>query len=105
MKRIIEFYKDENNYIFKENQEKKIEISVTEKILNGLDLYNNFFKEFSLEDSFELVDKTNEDVKKNDKVCIAIFTKVKELFSNIEKSLKIELAQNADANELNIINK
>ena len=96
MKRTINFYKDNSNYIFKENDEKLIEISITEKILNGLDLYNTFFKDYNIEDSFEVVDKTSDDDKKNDKMCNAIYTKVKELFSNIENSLKLELNQKDD---------
>ena len=39
MKRIIEFYKDNNDYIFKENDNKIFKINIVEKILNGLDLY------------------------------------------------------------------
>ncbi len=99
MKRTIEFYKDDNNYVFKENGETKFEISITEKILNGLDLYNSFFKEYKITDSFDLIDKTSDDDKKNDKFCFAIFKKVKELFLEIDKSLKMELTQKVDANE------
>ena len=99
MKRTINSYKDDSNYIFKESDEKLIEISITEKILNGLDLYNIFFKDYNIEDSFEIVDKTSDDDKKNDKMCSAIYTKVKELFSNIENSLKLELKQKDDTKE------
>ena len=99
MKRTIDFYKDDSNYIFKESDEKLIEISITEKILNGLDLYNIFFKDYNIEDSFEIVDKTSDDDKKNDKMCNAIYTKVKELLSNIENSLKLELKQKDDTKE------
>lgn len=99
MKRTINFYKDDSNYIFKESDEKLIEISITEKILNGLDLYNIFFKDYNIEDSFKIVDKTSDDDKKNDKMCNAIYTKVKELFSSIENSLKLELKQKDDTKE------
>ena len=99
MKRTINFYKDDSNYIFKESDEKLIEISITEKILNGLDLYIIFFKDYNIDDSFEIVDKTSDDDKKNDKMCNAIYTKVKELFSNIENSLKLELKQKDDTKE------
>lgn len=91
MKRTIEFYKDNNNYIFKEKNDKKIEIDAKEKILNGLELYNVFFKDYSIEDTFDIVDKTTYDIKKNDKMCSAIYIKVKELFKNIEDTLKSEL--------------
>lgn len=99
MKRTINFYKDDSNYIFKESDKKLIEISITEKILNGLDLYNTFFNDYNIEDSFEIVDKTSDDDKKNDKMCNAIYIKVKELFSNIENSLKLELKQKDDTKE------
>ena len=99
MKRIINFYKDDNNYIFKEKDDKELVISISEKILNGLDLYNAFFKDYTINDSFEVIDKTSEDEKKNDKMCNAIFIKVKELFSNIEDSLKLELEQKGDTKE------
>ena len=46
-----------------------------------------------------MIDKTSEDEKKNDKMCNAIFIKVKELFSNIEDSLKLELEQKGDTKE------
>lgn len=91
MKRIIEFYKENNNYIFEEKNGKKIEIDAKEKILNGLELYNVFFKDYSIEDTFDIVDKTTDDIKKNDKMCLAIYIKVKELFKNIEDTLKSEL--------------
>ncbi len=91
MKRIIEFYKENNNYIFEEKNGKKIEIDAKEKILNGLELYNVFFKDYSIEDTFDIVDKTTDDIKKNDKMCLAIYIKVKELFKNIEYTLKSEL--------------
>ncbi|MBP5446290.1 MAG: hypothetical protein J6Y28_08980 [Acholeplasmatales bacterium] len=99
MKRVINFYKDATNYIFKENDNKLIEISVTEKILNGSDLYISFFKDYNIEDTFEIIDKTSDDEKKNDKMCIAIYTKVKELLSNIENMLKLELRQQDDKTE------
>ena len=67
--------------------------------MNGLDLYNIFFKDYNIDDSFEIVDKTSDDDKKNDKMCNAIYTKVKELFSNIENSLKLELKQKDDTKE------
>lgn len=91
MKRIIEFYKENSNYIFEEKKDKKIEIDATEKILNGLELYNVFFKDYSIEDTFDIVDKTTDDIKKDDKMCLAIYSKVKELFKNIEDALKSEL--------------
>lgn len=99
MKRTINFYKDDSNYIFKENDDKLIEISITEKILNGLDLYNTFFNDYNIEDSFEILDKTSDDDKKNDKMCNAIYNKVKELFASIENSLKLELKQKDDTKE------
>lgn len=102
MIRTISFFKnsEDNKYIFMEGEDKKLEIDVENKILNGLELYNNFFKEYSIEDAFELIDNTNDDDKKTDKMCIAIFNKVKELFEEIDKSLKIELSvkDNEDIN-------
>lgn len=99
MKRTINFYKDNSNYIFKESDEKLIEISITEKILNGLNLYNTFFNDYNIDDSFEILDKTSDDDKKNDKMCNAIYIKVKELFSDIENLLKLELKQKDDTKE------
>ena len=97
MKRIIEFYKENNNYIFEEKNGKKIEIDAKEKILNGLELYNVFFKDYSIEDTFDIVDKTTDDIKKDDKMCLAIYIKVKELFKNIENTLKSELKSQSNA--------
>ncbi|HIR59286.1 MAG TPA: hypothetical protein IAB38_04475 [Candidatus Onthousia excrementipullorum] len=99
MKRIIEFYKDNNDYIFKENDNKIFKINIVEKILNGLDLYNIFFNDYNINDTFEIIDKTNDNDKKDDKMCIAIFNKVKELFTNIENTLKIELMEKDDKKE------
>lgn len=54
-----------------------------------------------LEKAFELINKIVEMIreKENDKICIAIYTKVKELFSNIENVLKLELRQQNDKTE------
>lgn len=98
MKRIINFTKENNKYIFKESGDKKLEIDVEDKILNGLDLYNSFFKEYNVDDTFELVDGTSIEDKKEDKMCISIFNKIKELFEEINKSLKIELSTIEDDN-------
>lgn len=98
MKRTINFTKENNKYIFKENDAKKLEIDVEDKILNGLDLYNSFFEEYSISDTFELVDETSGEDKKADKMCISIFNKIKELFEEIDKSLKIELLSKEDDN-------
>lgn len=101
MIRTISFSKnsEDNKYIFMESENKKIEIDVENKILNGLELYNNFFKEYNIEDTFDLIDKTNDDDKKTDKMCNAIFNKVKELFEEIDKSLKIELSSKEDKDD------
>lgn len=93
MKRIINFTKAENKYIFKEeNKDNKIEIEEDEKTLNGLELYNQFFNVYSVEDSFEIVDCTTEEDKKDDKICYPIYKKVSELFSSIEEAMKLQLS-------------
>lgn len=93
MKRIINFTKEENQYIFKEeNKDNKIEIEEDEKTLNGLELYNQFFNVYSVENSFEIVDCTTEEDKKDDKICYPIYKKVIELFSSIEEAMKLQLS-------------
>lgn len=89
MKRIINYTRNGNTYIFQEEgTSNKIEIDVNEKKLSGKDLYENFFINYKSEDTYDLIDKTSEEDKNNDKLCIQVFNKVKELFSNIEDGLK-----------------
>lgn len=93
MKRIINFTKEGNKYIFKEvNKDNKIEIDEEEKTLSGLELYNQFFNVYSVEDSFEIVDCTTEADKKDDKICYPIYKKVSELFASIEDTMKLQLS-------------
>lgn len=92
MKRIINFTKEDNKYVFKEvDKFNKIEINENEKTLNGLDLYTQFFYDYSIEDSFEIIDCSTVEDKKDDKICYAIYKKVSELFSSIEDTMKIQL--------------
>lgn len=96
MKRIINFTKEKDKYVFKEkNCNNKIEIDEIEKTLNGLELYNQFFNEYSIGDSFEIVDCSTEDDKKNDKLCYPIYMKVKELFNSINENLNIEVEKSS----------
>lgn len=97
MKRIINFIKKDNKYIFKEvDKDNKIVIDEKEKMLNGLELYTQFFNEYSINDSFEIVDCTTADDKKEDKICYPIYEKVSELFSSIDESMKIQLSNEND---------
>lgn len=97
MERIINFIKEDNKYVFQEmNKENKIEIDEVDKTLKGLDLYNQFFKDYSIEDSYVLNDCTKEDDKANDKICSAIYKKISELFASIEESMKTRLNTNSD---------
>ena len=89
MKRIINYTKNNNKYIFQEEGTlNKIEIDVNEKKLSGKDLYENFFVNYRSEDIYDLIDNTTEEQKNDDKLCSQVFNKVKELFSNIEGGLK-----------------
>ena len=99
MKRTIKFYKDDKNYIFKESDNNKIEISIGEKKLDGLKLYDAFFKEYNIKDSFEIIDETDDGQKKEDKMCEAIYDKMCELFEKIEKTLERELAPKDNVGE------
>lgn len=99
MKRIINFKKEDNKYIFKEvDRDNIIEIDENEKTLSGLDLYTQFFNDYSIEDYFEIVDCSTDEDKKEDKICYAIYKKVSELFSSIEDTMKIQLE--SENNEL-----
>lgn len=92
MKRIINFKKEDNKYVFKEvDKNNKIEIDENEKTLSGLELYTEFFNDYSIEDSFEIVDCSTDEDKKDDKICYAIYKKVSELFLSIEDTMKIQL--------------
>lgn len=97
MERIINFIKEDNKYVFQEmDKENKIEIDEVEKTLKGLDLYNQFFKDYSIEDSYVLNDCTTEEDKANDKICLAIYKKISELFASIEESMKTRLNTSSD---------
>lgn len=97
MERIINFIKEDNKYVFQEkDKENKIEIDEVEKTLKGLDLYNQFFKDYSIEDSYILNDCTTEEDKGNDKICLAILKKISELFASIEESMKTRLNTSSD---------
>ena len=87
MKRVINFLKDDKYYIF-ESEEKKIKISIEDKILHGEDLYLQFFEDYDLSYYYELVDRTTSVDKENDKMCSHIFEEVKNLFENIENLIK-----------------
>ena len=92
MKRIINFTKEGNKYIFKEkDKDNKIEINEVEKTLMGLELYNQFFNEYSIDDSFDIVDCSTADDKKVDKICLPIYKKISELFASIENTMKTQL--------------
>ena len=105
MKRTIKYVKDKDKYIFKEeNTDNYIEIDVTEKILSGLDLYNNFFKNYNKDDEFELINCTTEDDNKSDKICNGIFQKVKELFETIDKQMKSQIFDDEKENEEKVEN-
>lgn len=88
MKRTINFKKDQNNnYIFEEPKtENKLTINSNDKKLSGQELYNAFFKDekFKIDDSFEL----NNEIKTQNGTDNHIFTKMKELFKEIEKQFK-----------------
>jgi len=91
MKRIISFRIEEDEYIFEENNERVLKINKDEKILNGNEIYTNFFKYFSKGDSFEFIDRTTTEEKIKDKLCQPIFEKVQELFKNVESKVKAQI--------------
>lgn len=105
MKRTIKFSIDTetNKYIFQENKEKKLEIDIKDKILSGTDLYKSFFKDYQKGDSFEILDTTTEQDKITDKMCKAIYEKIVELFSTIEKDINSEIFSADNTNSQSII--
>ncbi len=89
MKRIINYTKNKGVYVFQEEgTHNKIKIDINEKKLLGKELYENFFANYNVEDTYAFIDKTTEKQKIDDKFCEQIFNKIKELFLNIETELK-----------------
>lgn len=89
MKRIIKFTKKNGNYVFKEQDtEKKLLISEEEKKIMGTEIYELFFKDYSIDDEFEFTDESTDEDKKSDKLCNQVYIKIKELFDMIEKNIK-----------------
>ena len=95
MKKIFEFYFDEQTYILKENKKEGSKFIISKDTLefNGNQFYQNIFKDYSYEDEIEIKNKMKDEDMEKDKFARYILDMLKEMISNIEKKIDEEKAK------------
>lgn len=95
MKKIFEFYFDEQSYILKENKKEESKFIISKDTLefNGDQFYQNIFKDYSYEDGIEIKNKMKDEDMEKDKFARYILDMLKEMISNIEKKIDEEKAK------------
>lgn len=92
MKKIFEFYFDEQSYILRESKDEENKFIIPKDTLefNGNQFYQNIFKEYSDGDEIEIKNIMNtEDIEK-DKFAGYILDMIKEMISGILKKINEE---------------
>ncbi len=89
MKKIYTMSLVNDNYvIFNKDKEERLKISKKNLVLDGKELYENFFSDFTKDDVIDLIlDETtiNESV---DKLGVSVYDNTKEIIDKIQKGIK-----------------
>ncbi len=79
---------NDNYVIFNKDKEERLKISKKNLVLDGKELYENFFSDFTKDDVIDLIlDETtiNESV---DKLGVSVYDNTKEIIDKIQKGIK-----------------